>query len=54
MPSSFSKKPVGIVTGASSGIGAVYAKRLAARGFDLVLAARRAERLLALSGSVTS
>ena len=44
MPSSFSNKPVGIVTGASSGIGALYAERLGARGLDLVLMARRAKR----------
>ncbi|MFI6208115.1 SDR family NAD(P)-dependent oxidoreductase [Streptomyces sp. NPDC051041] len=38
-----------VVTGASSGIGVEYAAQLARRGWDLVLIARRAERLAALA-----
>jgi hypothetical protein len=51
---SIENKGTALITGASSGIGAIYADRLARRGYDLILVARNRDRLQGLASRLTN
>jgi NADP-dependent 3-hydroxy acid dehydrogenase YdfG len=52
MTNSASARPIAVVTGASGGIGEATARRLAAEGYEVVLGARRVERIEAIASEI--
>ena len=46
------KGMLAVITGASSGLGATFARKLAARGYDLLLIARREDRLQSIAREI--
>jgi short-subunit dehydrogenase len=53
MEADMTNKGIALVTGASTGIGAIYADRLARRGYDLILVARNTARLREVATRIT-
>jgi hypothetical protein len=51
---SSTNKGIALITGASTGIGAIYADRLARRGYDLILVARNGEKLKQLASTLSA
>src|SRR5437016_5306973 len=47
------KGKLAVITGASSGLGATFARKLAARGYDLLLVARREARLQSIAREIS-
>jgi uncharacterized protein len=54
MTSDESSRPLAVVTGASAGIGKVFCQKLAAEGYDLIVASRSAARLESLKQELES
>ena len=52
--STHASKGTALITGASTGIGAIYADRLAKRGYDLILVARSLDKLNDVAGQIRS
>jgi short-subunit dehydrogenase len=52
--STFSNHGTALITGASTGIGSIYAHRLAQRGYNLILVARDQKRLVNLANEITT